>query len=79
MDPQPGIRERLLQLGNRALVFVRQVRTVREQLDGVEAVRRDLDQVIAAQPFVVIQVGGDGEGWSAHGATARPTGILPLY
>ena len=46
---EPGLRQPLLQVGDRRRVVIVEVRARREQLDRVEPVRRDLQQVLAAR------------------------------
>ena len=49
-------REPLLQVRHRCGVVVVEVRPRGENLDHLESVRRDLQQVIAAQTLMVIEV-----------------------
>ena len=55
------VGEPLLQIRDRRRVVVVEVRPRREDLDALEAVRRDLEQVIAAQALSVVEVRGDAE------------------
>ena len=48
-----------------------EVRARGEQLDRFEAVRGDVDQVLAAQPMLVEQVRGDAE--AVHSTNLNPT------
>ena len=58
---EAGFGEPLLQVGDRRRVVVVEVRPRREQLDALEPVRRDLEQVLAAQPLAVVEVRRDPE------------------
>ena len=53
---EPGFGQPLLQVRDRRRVVVVEVRARREHLDRLEAVRRDLEQMIAAQPLAVVEV-----------------------
>ena len=56
MQLEPRVREPLLQVGDRRRVVIVEVRPRREQLDRLEPVRRDLEQMVAAQPLAVVEV-----------------------
>jgi hypothetical protein len=62
MQPQPCVRQPFAELGDRASVPVVEVGACRENLDRVEVVRRDMDEVVAAQPRFMEEVGRDAEG-----------------
>jgi hypothetical protein len=49
------------QFGERMLVVIIEMGTRREDLDGLESVRRDLDQVIPVEPDAVIEMCGNPE------------------
>ena len=58
---EPGFRQPLLQVRDRGRVVIVEMRPRREELDRLEPVRRDLQQVLPAQPVIVIQVRRDTE------------------
>ena len=61
MDFEARVGEPFGQLRDRPFVVIVEVRSGREQLDGLEAVRGDVDQVLAGQPVLVEQVRRDAE------------------
>ena len=58
---RPRVGEPFSQFRGRPLVVIVEVRASREELDGLEAVRGDVDQVLAAQPVLVKQMCRDAE------------------
>src|SRR4029078_10260282 len=61
-----GAGEPLLQVGNRRRIVVIEVRAGGEQLDHLEAVRRDRLEMIARQPLVMEKVRRNPERSCAH-------------
>ncbi len=58
---EPRFREPLLQIRDRRGIVVVEVRPRCEHFDRLEAVRRDLEELIAPEPLSVIQVRGHPE------------------
>ena len=56
MQLETRLRQPLLQIGDSRWVVIIEMGARREDLDGLETMRRDLDQVIPAQPQIVVEV-----------------------
>ena len=61
VQDQAGVGQPLLQVGHRGRVLKVEMRPRGEHLDPVEAVCRDFEQVVAAQPVVVVEVRRDAK------------------
>ena len=61
MQLETRLRQPLLQIGDGRRIVIIEVRPRREDLDGLETVRRDLGQVVPAQPLIVKEVRGNAE------------------
>src|SRR5687768_2938170 len=61
MDLEACVHEPFGQRGDRLFVVIVEVRPGGEELDGFEAVRSDVDQVLAAEPMLVKEVRRDAE------------------
>ena len=69
---QPRVVEPFGELLDRGRIPVVEVRSQREQLDGVEAVRSDVDEVLPIEPVRVEQVGETANGVPDTHRIARP-------
>ena len=63
---QPRVVEPLAERANGRLVVIVEVRSRGKQLDAVQAVRRDLDEVLAVEALVVKEVRGHAKTQGAH-------------
>src|ERR1051325_5726016 len=70
MHPQPCVVEPLRERDRGAAIAIVEMAAQREHFDGVEAMCRDLDQVIPIEPLADIEMGGDSEHFTT---TARVT------
>ena len=64
---QPRVDSHSASCATASVVVIVEVRARREELDRLEAVRGDVDQVVAAEPVVVEEVRGDAEALITHG------------
>jgi hypothetical protein len=71
MQFQPGVGQPLGKLRAGAIVVVVEMRPGREQFDRVEAVRGDVDEVIAGQPVLVEEVRRNAEARLRGGGASR--------